>query len=61
MVLKINVWKSGLESLAEDVLKPVHISVSKDLPMTEFLSILKEKFGLESPIVMKRNPMLNQR
>jgi hypothetical protein len=50
MVLKINVWRSGLESLAE-----------KDLPMTEFLRILSQKFSLENPIAMKRNPMLNQR
>jgi hypothetical protein len=59
MILKINIWRSGLESLAEDILKPKHISVSKDLPMVEFLSLLREKFSLENPIVMKRNPMLN--
>lgn len=29
--------------------------------MEEFLSILREKFLIKNPIVMKRNPMLNQR
>lgn len=47
--------------MAEDVLKPVHISVFKDLPMSEFLQLLSSRFNIKNPIVMKRNPMLNQR
>jgi len=37
MVLKINIYREGLTSLAEDMLKPVQLSVAKDLPMSEFL------------------------
>ena len=61
MVLKINIHRDGLTSLAEDVLKPVHLSVPKDLPMSEFLLLLSSRFSMLNPIVMKRNPMLNQR
>jgi hypothetical protein len=61
MVLKINIWREGITSLAEDILLPSHISVPKDLPMKEFLALLFEKFNLKNPVVMKRNPMLNQR
>ena len=29
--------------------------------MKEFLSLLESSFGIKNPVVMKRNPMLNQR
>lgn len=61
MVLKINIWRAGIVALSEDILKPSTLLVQKDLSMVQFLQILKEKYNLANPIVMKRNPMLNQK
>lgn len=61
MVLKINIWRAGIVALSEDILKPSTLLVQKDLSMVQFLQILKEKYNLPNPIVMKRNPMLNQK
>jgi hypothetical protein len=61
ILLKINVWRPNLQALTEDIIKPSQLSVQKDLLMSEFLSLIQAKFSLENPIVMKRNPMLNQR
>jgi len=40
MILKINIFRENLTSLAEDVLKPVQISVPKDMAMSEFLQLI---------------------
>ena len=61
MIVKINIWREGITSLSEDILNPTQISVAKDLPMTDFLSVITQKFGIAKTLVMKRNPMLNQR
>jgi hypothetical protein len=47
IVLKINVWKEGFTSLVEDILKPVKITVRRDLPMNVFKEVLALKFGLQ--------------
>ena len=36
MVVKLNFWREGLESLAEEVLKPEKVKVKKDLSMDDF-------------------------
>ena len=36
MVVKLNFWLEGLESLAEEVLKPEKVKVKKDLSMDDF-------------------------
>jgi hypothetical protein len=60
IVVKINVWRSGLQSLVEDILMPVRITIKKDIAMTEFTNFICQTLNLQQPIlVMKRNPMLN--
>ena len=61
MIVKINIWHEGITSLSEEILNTTQISVAKDLPMTDFLLVITQKFGIAKPLVMKRNPMLNQR
>lgn len=40
MIVKVNFWRAGLQSLAEDILEPVHVKVSKDAPMKDLIQIL---------------------
>ena len=61
ILLKINVWRPNIEALTEDILQPCQLPVKKDLLMSEFSALLSDKFSMENPIVMKRNPMLNQK
>jgi hypothetical protein len=42
MVIKVNVWRPSLTSLAEEVLQPAHIKVKKDMVMKGFIKLLGE-------------------
>jgi hypothetical protein len=42
MVIKINWWRIGIVSLAEDVLKPRYVKVFKETLMKDFISLLSE-------------------
>ena len=35
MLIKVNFWRSGLEALNEEVLRPIEIKVRKDMLMSE--------------------------
>jgi len=67
MLIKVNFWRSGLEALTEEVLKPVELKVRKDMPMSELTAVLaSENLKLTrvewNPLdvkVLKRNPLLN--
>lgn len=65
MIVKVNFWRAGLQSLAEDILEPVHVKVSKDAPMKDLIKILATNHSEQCTsneaniIVMKRNPMMN--
>lgn len=61
MVVKINLWRQGILSLSEDVLKPRQLKVMKDTLMKDFISIVAEQFNIsaENIVLLKRNPMLN--
>jgi len=61
MVLKLNMWRTELSSLIEEVLQPVHINVKKDMLMSDFLDLLGRHFNISPAnlLVQKRNPMLN--
>lgn len=62
IVVKINIWRQGFSSLVEDILQPVKITVRRDMTMDEFTTLVCKTFNLPLPIlVMKRNPMLNQK
>jgi hypothetical protein len=49
MIVKVNLWRSGLTSLVEEVLLPVQLKVKKDMLMADFISLLGEKFRIEQP------------
>ena len=61
MVVKVNLWRSDIQSLSEDVLKPRQLKVHKDTVMKDFVALLSKETGIavQNVIVMKRNPMLN--
>ena len=61
MVVKINVWREGIQALTEECLRPVQVKVQRDMQMSDLSKLITEQFGIENPIVMKRNPMLNQK
>ena len=43
MLIKVNFWRSGLEALSEEVLKPIELKVKKDMPMSEFVVRLAQE------------------
>jgi Ubiquitin carboxyl-terminal hydrolase len=61
MVVKVNIWRLEIQSLAEDVLKPTQIKVHKDTLMKEFIATVSQLTGIQQEhlLVLKRNPMLN--
>ena len=67
MMIKVNFWRSGLEALNEEALKPIEIKVRKDMPIGELQARLVEEnkkatnqVWLPCDVkVLKRNPLLN--
>ena len=67
MQIKVNFWRDGLESLTEEVLKPIELKVSKQLNMVDLINLMVseqkkntgEDWAAEDVIVLKRNPLLN--
>jgi hypothetical protein len=42
MVIKVNVWRDGIQSLSEEVLKPTQIKVEKETMMSDFIKMMNE-------------------
>jgi hypothetical protein len=42
MVIKVNVWRDGIQSLSEEVLKPTQIKVEKETMMNDFIKMMSE-------------------
>lgn len=42
MVIKVNVWRNGIQSLSEEVLKPTQIKVEKETMMSDFIEMMSE-------------------
>jgi hypothetical protein len=42
MVIKVNVWRDGIQSLSEEVLKPTQIKVEKETMMSDFIKMMSE-------------------
>jgi len=40
MQIKVNFWRDGLESLTEEVLKPIELKVSKQLSMVDLINLM---------------------
>ena len=40
MIIKVNFWRPGLEALTKEVLLPIELKVSKDMPMSKLLELV---------------------
>ena len=61
MLLKINLWREGIQALTEDILQPTPFCVKKDILLADLKTQLEKHFDILDCKVMKRNPMLNQK
>jgi hypothetical protein len=59
MLLKVNLWREGIQALTEDILQPTPVYVKKDIMLQELKQQLSSQFNLKDCQIMKRNPMLN--
>ena len=54
IILNVNVWRPGLFYLTEEHLKPLKIKIRDDETYDTLHHIIKERTGLENPVVIRR-------
>lgn len=42
MVVKINVWREGIQALTEECLRPVQVKVYRDMQMSDLSKLITE-------------------
>ena len=53
MSLKVNVWKEGLCTVDEEILKPEKMLIDKNCKIVDLCGIIAEKYKLKSPMYYK--------